>query len=119
MKQIRIYAFVFVVLLCIITTQSTFVTPCYAGMIGADSMHGDIASSDTTPLPGPGSSGVNSEKIFLSAACSTVLIRSDGKPFVLSTDHIKRNPVVRLLNHQNGKEKAKLSLDAGRSLRLS
>lgn len=84
------------------------------GLDGTATMHGDFASSDTTPFPGPGESDVNiSNKVFL-AACPTVLIRkSDGKPFVLSTSMLGRNPVVRLLNQRNGEEEAKLSLEAG------
>ncbi|VFQ42794.1 hypothetical protein [Desulfoluna butyratoxydans] len=112
MKQINTCVLT-VVLLSFITAGPLCGTPCHAGMEGADSMHGDTASSDTTPLPGPGSSGVESSKIFLSAACPTVLIRTDGKPFVLSTDHIMRHPVARLLKQRNGKELAKLSLEAG------
>jgi hypothetical protein len=85
----------------------------FVGMPGASSMHGDIASSDTTPLPGPGMSDVAVVSHFFFAACPTVLIRSDGKPFVLSTSILNRTPVVRLLRHRDGEELANLSVEPG------
>jgi hypothetical protein len=36
----------------------------FFGMPGASSMHGDIASSDTTPLPGPGENDVTGVSSF-------------------------------------------------------
>lgn len=80
---------------------------------GASSMHGDIGSSDTTPLPGPGVSDANIVRQFLFAACPTLLIRSDGAPFVLSTSMLGQNPVIRLLSQRNGREEARLSMPAG------
>ena len=85
----------------------------FFGMPGASSMHGDIASSDTTPLSGPGENDVTVVSSFFLSACPTLLIRSDGKPFVLSTSMLNRAPVVRLLRHRNGEELAKLSVKAG------
>ncbi len=79
----------------------------------ASCMHGDIGSFDTSPLPGPGVSDVDIVRQFLFAACPTVLIRSDGAPFVLSTSMLRQNPVVRLLNQRNGREEARLSMQAG------
>ncbi len=84
-----------------------------AGNEGASYMHGDIESSDTSPVPGPGVSDVDVVRQFLFAACPTVLIRSDGAPFVLSTSMFGQNPVVRLLNQRNGREVARLSMQAG------
>ncbi len=83
------------------------------GLDGAVSMHGDIASSDTTPLPGPGSQDVDIQSRNFLSACPTILIRSDGKPFALCTSILGRNPVARLLKKRNGKQEAKLSLEAG------
>ena len=92
----------------------------FVGLDGAASMHGDTASSDTTPLHGPG--GANSgnwrveQRNFLSA-CPSVLIRqADGWPLVLCTNIVGRNPVVRLLHKDTGVEQANLQLAAGNNL---
>lgn len=83
------------------------------GMDGAASMHGDTASSDTTPLAGPGTGGNHViSKNFLSA-CSTILIRSDGHPLILCTSFIGQNPVIRILNKDTGNSMAKLELSSG------
>ena len=112
--------FVFVMLFCCIASQAAWassdsVAPAAlgGGLDGAAFMHGDSASSDTTPLPGPGVSEVNVENHNFLAACPTILIRSDGKPFVLSTTLLGRNPVVRLLGQASGEEEARLQLEAG------
>ena len=83
------------------------------GLDGAASMHGDTASSDTTPLAGPGEGGVDINAHNFLSACPTILVRSDGKPFVLCTDMLTRKPVVRLLKRRNGNQKASMTLDAG------
>jgi hypothetical protein len=85
----------------------------YVGMSGAAGMHGDMRSSDTTPLMGPGIQEVDVQTQYFFSACPTILIRSDGKPFVLSTNYTDRKPIVRLLKKRNGKEKARLELEAG------
>jgi hypothetical protein len=75
-------------------------------------MHGDAASSDTTPLAGPGAGPLSvTSKTFLNA-CSTVLIRSDSKPFVLCTTFFGRDPIVRLLNKNNGNSLADITLSS-------
>lgn len=83
------------------------------GPEGSATMHGDIASSDTTPLPGPGSQAANVTYQFLLSACPTLLIRSDGNPMALCTSMLDRCPVVYLLNQENGRQEAKLKLNAG------
>ncbi len=120
MKKLNIISFTVVMLIMLISAQTVLavtgtVAPTfpYVGLDGASSMHGDVASSDTSPLPGPGVANVDVVTRLLWAACPTMLIRSDGKPFVLSTSMLGRNPVVRLLKQRNGKEKARLSLEAG------
>ncbi|MFZ5564468.1 MAG: hypothetical protein ACOZBW_10485 [Thermodesulfobacteriota bacterium] len=120
MKQSSGYTLIVVMLFALLGAQTAFAVTGTApptipgvGLDGASSMHGDIASSDTSPLPGPGVSSVGVVSRLFFAACPTVLIRSDGKPFVLSTSMLGRNPVARLLNQRNGQEKAKLSLEAG------
>lgn len=52
------------------------------GLDGA-CMHGDIHSSDSTRLPGPGVDDVDITAHQFMSACPTVLIRSDGYPFAL------------------------------------
>lgn len=86
------------------------------GLDGAATMHSDTYSSDTTPLAGPlgnESSLVKSKSVPLAAACPTSLIRSDGHPLVLCTNMFGMNPVVHLLNKDNGRSMAKLNLPAG------
>jgi len=83
------------------------------GLDGAASMHGDITSSDSTPLPGPGIQDVDVVTQNFLSACPTILIRSDGKPFALCTSFQNRKPIVRLLRQKNGKEIANLELEAG------
>lgn len=85
----------------------------YVGLDGAASMHGDITSSDATPLSGPGIQGVKVDTQNFFSACPTILIRSDGKPFVLCTSFRDRKPIARLLRQKNGKEIATLELEAG------
>ncbi|MFO8048498.1 MAG: hypothetical protein R6U29_05635 [Desulfosudaceae bacterium] len=120
MKQLRVFSFTVVMLVVLVSGQTVFAvngtvppTIPQVGLDGASSMHGDIASSDTSPLPGPGLANVDVVTRLLWAACPTMLIRADGKPFVLSTSMLGRNPVVRLLKQRNGKQKARLSLEAG------
>ncbi|MDJ0762301.1 MAG: hypothetical protein QNJ97_04875 [Myxococcota bacterium] len=79
----------------------------------ASSMHGDTASSDTAPLFGPGPEGIHSQARHFSAACPTILIRSDGLPMVLCTSYAGRNPVVHILNEETGASMAQLALPAG------
>ena len=109
---ILLFNFIFVQLVFAISWFSPPTSP-YVGLDGAASMHGDITSSDTTPLPGPGIQEVNVQTQNFLSACPTILIREDGKPFALCTDFTTRNPVVRLLKKRNGKEKARLELAAG------
>lgn len=80
---------------------------------GATCMHGDIASSDTTPLAGPGLNKVQLKSPDFLAACPTILIRSDAKPFVLCTRMSDRKPVAGLLNKDTGEKEASLVLKAG------
>ena len=75
----------------------------WVGMHGAASMHGDTASSDTTPLSGPGGESIRSKHSLKLGACSTILIRQDGKPMVLCTAWLGRNPTVHLLDKNSWK----------------
>lgn len=82
----------------------------YVGVDGASNMHGDVGSSDTTALPGPGINDIDHKHRFFTAACPTLLIRTDGHPFALCTAIFGRNLVLRMLNKDNGKKMAKLEL---------
>jgi len=85
------------------------------GLPGGATMHGDgdTASSDATPLPGPGDGAVRSRFTLMLGACSTVLIRNDGRPMVLCTSWFGRAPVVRLLNRSATKQLARIRLPEG------
>ena len=83
------------------------------GSTGAACMHGDMESSDTTPLSGPGFSDAQVDSHNFLSACPTILVRSDGYPFVLSTSILTRSPVARILDPETGNEMGHLSLNAG------
>ncbi len=80
---------------------------------GAKTMHGDTISSDTTPRPGPGIGGWETSHKAMFGACSTVLIRSDGRPMVLCTAWLGRDPTIRLLDPSSSARLAKLKLPSG------
>lgn len=83
------------------------------GGSGAETMHGDTFSSDTTPKPGPGIGDWNMSHRELFGACSTVLIRSDGYPMVLCTAWLGRDPTIRILDPDSSRPLAKLKLPSG------
>lgn len=83
------------------------------GMPGGAGMHGDTASSDATMSSGPGAGLWDAAYLPMFGACSTVLIRQDGHPFVLCTAWIDRSPVVRILDKNSGHAMDKLRLPAG------
>lgn len=83
------------------------------GPNGVSTMHGDSASSDTTPFPGPGTGEVSAQRIPLGAACPTVLQGSDGFPQALCTKIVGRAPVAHLLDPATGKSLASLDLPKG------
>ncbi|MFF7330009.1 hypothetical protein [Streptomyces sp. NPDC008150] len=85
----------------------------YAGPDGSATMHGDSASSDTTPLPGPGAGTLTSKRIALASACPTVLIGSDGYPVALCTPIFGQVPTVHLLDPADGDSIATLTLTKG------
>jgi hypothetical protein len=76
-------------------------------------MHGDSGSSDTTPLPGPGSGPVDVGVIDLNAVCSVVVIGGDGYPVTLCTRIADVRPVVHLHDPQTGSPLASIELVAG------
>jgi hypothetical protein len=90
----------------------------FAGPIGTATMHGDTASSDSTPLAGPGRGQVIARFQELGAACPTTLVGRDGMPVALCTSIATRAPSVVLLDPATGvplatHELAKGSLFAG------
>ncbi|MFD4367611.1 hypothetical protein [Rhodococcus sp. NPDC058521] len=70
----------------------------YLGPVGTATMHGDAASSDVTPLPGPGAQAHSVDARPLAAACPTLLEGSDELVVALCTPIIGRTPTVHLLD---------------------
>ncbi|MFK0296446.1 hypothetical protein ACIQU6_39075 [Streptomyces sp. NPDC090442] len=77
---------------------------------GAGAMHGDSASSDTTPRGGPGTGRTVSHRTALQAACPTVLAGSDGLPVAVCTGIFDRAPHVHLLDPATGASLTELTL---------
>jgi hypothetical protein len=76
----------------------------FAGPLGTSSMHGDTASSDSTPLAGPARRDQQVIARFqaLGAACPTTLVGHDGMPVALCTSIATRAPSVVLLDPATG-----------------
>ncbi len=85
----------------------------YAGPDGTATMHGDTASSDATPLAGPGPGPLTSRRVALQSACPTVLVGSDGYPVALCTPILTQVPTVHLLDPATGASLAELSIAKG------
>lgn len=83
------------------------------GPVGTSTMHGDSGSSDTSPLPGPGTGPVSVQIVPLGAVCSTVLVGSDGFPVALCTRVTDLRPVVNLLDPATGEALATIELTQG------
>jgi len=79
-------------------------------------MHGDPASSDTTPASGPGPGRVRVTPVVLGAACASVMVGSDGYPLATCTEITTREPTVVLISPTSGLPLASLSLPAGPSV---
>ncbi|MDH6117928.1 hypothetical protein ABH930_005215 [Kitasatospora sp. GAS204A] len=80
---------------------------------GTATMHGDSASSDTTPYPGPGTGPVRWSRTALASACPTVVIGGDGLPVALCTTIFGQTPTVHLLDPHTGADLASLALPKG------
>lgn len=102
------FAFLVLFLLCMRCALSDL----DVGTNGAYTIHGDAMSTDTTPLEGPGAGPVKIQTRSFLAACSTILIRSDKRPMVLSTSFFGRDPVARLLKSSSGRQEAQLRLES-------
>ncbi|MEV4558545.1 hypothetical protein AB0K51_16365 [Kitasatospora sp. NPDC049285] len=80
---------------------------------GTAGMHGDSASSDTTPYPGPGTAPVDWSRTALASACPTVVVGADGLPVALCTSIFGQNPTVYLLDPGDGHKLAELGVPKG------
>ncbi|MFE5977648.1 hypothetical protein ACWGLB_03910 [Streptomyces sp. NPDC055893] len=80
---------------------------------GAATMHGDSASSGTTPYPGPGTAAVTYSRTALASACPTVVVGSDGYVVALCTTIFGQTPTVHLLDPATGADLASLALPKG------
>ncbi|WP_031516260.1 hypothetical protein [Streptomyces sp. NRRL F-5123] len=80
---------------------------------GTATMHGDSASSDTTPYAGPGTGSVRWTRTALASACPTVVIGADGYPVTLCTTIFGQTPTVHLLDPATGDDLASLALPKG------
>ncbi|MGY3334199.1 streptogramin lyase [Streptomyces filamentosus] len=80
---------------------------------GTATMHGDSASSGTTPHPGPGTSAVKYSRTALASACPTVVVGSDGYVITLCTSIFGQTPTVHLLDPATGADLASLALPKG------
>ncbi|GAB2830734.1 hypothetical protein GCM10022221_31880 [Actinocorallia aurea] len=85
----------------------------YAGPRGTATMHGDTASSKTSPHAGPATGTLTSTRAALASACPTVLVGSDGFPVTLCTEIFGQNPTVHLLNPADGQSLTELGLTKG------
>lgn len=80
---------------------------------GAATMHGDTASSDTTPLAGPPEGAWSVRHRTLFAACPAILLGTAPEPLALCTGMADRAPVVHLLDAASGRSRASLRLRRG------
>lgn len=79
-------------------------------------MHGDTASSDTTPVAGPDPLHARVTQVPLGAVCPSVLVGSDGYPLATCTQVTTRRPTVYLLDPATGLPLASYSVAAGSSV---
>ena len=82
---------------------------------GFSMMHGDTASSDTTPVSGPAPGEARIRAYPLGEVCPSVLVGSDGVPLAICTKISTRQPTVNLLDPTTGMPEASLSVKAGSS----
>ncbi|KAF9977776.1 hypothetical protein BGZ73_004843 [Actinomortierella ambigua] len=88
----------------------------YTGKTGLATMHGDAASSDTTPYPGPGSATITSTRRALQSACPALLGTSDSFVFGLCTTIFGQTPTVHLFSPQEAEDLAELKIVKGNIL---
>jgi hypothetical protein len=85
----------------------------FTGPTGTATMHGDTASSDSTPYAGPGIGPIAARFQEMGAACPTTLIGRDGMPLALCTSIATRAPSVILLDPATAVPLAQLALAKG------
>lgn len=85
----------------------------HLGPAGTATSHGDSGSSDTTPLPGPGTGPIDVAALDVGAVCPSILVGSDGYPVALCTRVADVRPVVLLLDPETGEQLASLELTPG------
>jgi hypothetical protein len=89
------------------------------GPAGTSLIHGDLASTDTTPHPGPGASGSVTASSFPAGACASTFIGSDGLPVALCTGFVGLDPpgfgvpTVQLFDPATAQPLASLQLTKG------
>ncbi|KAG0275697.1 hypothetical protein BGZ96_003689 [Linnemannia gamsii] len=100
------------------TTFGPIISPRnpYIGQNGLATMHGDSASSDTTPFAGPGNATINSNRSALQSACPTLLGTSDGYIFGLCTTIFGQTPTIHLFDSQEVNSLAELAIAKGNIL---
>lgn len=79
-------------------------------------MHGDTASSDTTPVGGPDPAHAVVTQVPLGAVCPSVLVGADGYPLATCTQVSTRQPTVYLLDPTTGLPLAQHAVTAGSSV---
>lgn len=62
------------------------------GPAGTSLIHGDLASTDSTPHPGPGPGGKLAASSLPGGACAATFIGSDSLPVALCTGYVGVNP---------------------------
>ncbi|WP_328303084.1 hypothetical protein OG389_34775 [Streptomyces sp. NBC_00435] len=80
---------------------------------GTAGMHGDSASSDTTPYPGPGTGKISYSRTALASACPTIVVGADGYVVTLCTTIFGQTPTAHLIDPANGADLASLALPKG------
>ncbi|KAF9165723.1 hypothetical protein DFQ26_009482 [Actinomortierella ambigua] len=88
----------------------------FTGKTGVATMHGDAASSDTTPFPGPGNVPITSTRRALQSACPTILGTSDSFLFGLCTTMFGQTPTIHLFSPREAEDLAELSVAKGNIL---
>lgn len=79
-------------------------------------MHGDSASSDTTPVAGPGTRPISTTDVSVGAVCASVVVGQDGYPVAVCTQVTNRQPTAFLIDPATGKQLASYAMPRGKSL---
>ena len=85
----------------------------YAGPVGSSTMHGDPASSDTTPYRGPGAKAAAAPTLPLLSVCPTILAGADGYIQALCTEYYDRGPTLNIIDPTTLLPVARKHLTAG------